>query len=771
MDGSRNTTPEGAGEGFGAALRKLRMERGISAAHLARQLNYSKGHLNNVEKGVKRPSPEFIRACDDALDAHGALLALMPQPRPPRAHPPVRPAQLPPGPTHFVGRDRQLALLEDLRADGEGPLVVVVNGRPGVGKTTLALSWTRRIRDDYPDGVLVADLRGYSPSQPPAEPAEVLEEFLRALGVSPDRVPSTVSGRSALYRSLLDGHRTVVVLDNAVSSAQVRPLLPGATGAVAIVTSRDRLSSLAIHDGAYLVDLDVFTEREAIELLCTVVGPDRVRAHPDAAADVVRRCANLPLAVRVAAERIAARPALTLTDLAADLADESSRLAALAVDDEAPVHAVFSWSYRGLSPAVARMFRTLALHAGPGIGLGAAAALADVSVAEARNSLGRLVIGHLVDEVRHERFRFHDLVRLYAREQVDLDPPAETSAAVHRELVWYLRTVHAASLILGPSNQYFPGEIPTTGPPPPALTSYEDAVGWFELELTNIVAATRQAYELGWYELAWQIPHALFEFLHLQQPWSIWENIYRIGLAAAEKAHSRSAEAWMRHGLGLVNLGLRRFPESFTLICEALEIRRADGDIDNQAWGMWALGALHMETDRIPAAFDGFDEALRLFGQANDDYGQAATLNTIAHLHHRLGDSDKALPLCSEALAIYRASGNRHGEGDALHQLGEVHAALGQLDDALRCLEEALKVRRTTGDSKGEADTLVALAEISHRSGSHGTAREYLEQAVDLFAERGDPRSPRVDRLLDEIPRRPPPEEGDTSGTTARQGR
>ncbi|WP_188317127.1 helix-turn-helix domain-containing protein, partial [Solihabitans fulvus] len=349
---------------FGAALRQRReaLRPTVSLRAMAKEIHFDKSQVSRIENG-QLPTPEFAQAVDTYLAAGGALVALADQARA-RRHPSTQAAQLPAAPNNFVGRDLQLGRLHALLAEATAPgamavTVVCLDGPPGVGKTALALRWAHEIQDQF-DGVLFANLRGFSAGAP-AAPHQVLEELLGGLGISPDQVPADPAVRAGLFRSLLHDQRFLLVLDNAADSQQVRPLLPGMPNCVVLVTSRQRLAGLAIDPGARAVTLNPLDRGEAVTLVGSVIGDQRAAADPAAVAALVQRCAYLPLAVRIAAERVASHPHQTVADLVADLASESDRLELLSAadDDTMAVRAAFSWSYRALEPDAARMFRLL----------------------------------------------------------------------------------------------------------------------------------------------------------------------------------------------------------------------------------------------------------------------------------------------------------------------------------------------------------------------------------------------------------------------------
>jgi DNA-binding SARP family transcriptional activator len=375
-------------------------------------------------------------------ELHRQILADDPALAPASALPPTAPRQLPRDIGDFTGRDVQLREMKALlaQADLGSPVITVIMGTPGAGKTALAVHFAHQVADRFPDGQLYADLHGHAEGAP-VSPAEVLRRFLHALG--PKEVPGDPDEAAALYRSLLAGKRTLILLDNATTASQVRPLLPGSADCLVLVTSRSRLPGLLARDSAAPVTVGPLAESEGVILLRRILGDSRVDAEPDAAAALVARCASLPLALRVAAERAAYRPRLSLAGLATELADEQHRLDKLTSGEDvyATVRSAFSWSYRNLAPDAGRMFRLLGLHPGPDIGVPAAAAVCATSPAQAQRLLEVLAAEHLVDEVAAGRYRLHDLLRVYAAERAAADEsPTDRVAAIWRVITWYLHT-------------------------------------------------------------------------------------------------------------------------------------------------------------------------------------------------------------------------------------------------------------------------------------------------------------------------------------------
>ena len=403
---------------------------------------------------------------------------------------------------------------------GDSVGVIVLSGTAGVGKTALAIRFGRQVAKRFPDGQLYVNLRGLDPGPPPMEPAEALGFLLSGLGVPPHRFNIVVEERAAMYRSLLDGKRILVVLDNATSAAQVRPLLPGSPGCLVVVTSRNELAGLVAAEGAALITLDVLSHAEAREMLARRLGRDRIAAEPEAADEIIEECARLPLALSIAVGRAAGRAKQPLADLAAELRDAKGRLDALEAGDAATdMRAVLSWSYDQLGEPAARMFRVLGLHPGPDISSPAAASLAGMPRVEAAAALRELAQTHMVAEHLPGRFTFHNLLRDYAADLAERsDTEQDRRAAAHRMLDHYLHTAMAATQLFSPGRSALRLAGPTPGVLPAEVTDKDQAAAWFDAELPVLLALIGYADANGFDTHAWQIPWALGPYLQPARP-------------------------------------------------------------------------------------------------------------------------------------------------------------------------------------------------------------------------------------------------------------
>lgn len=664
----------------------------------------------------------------------------------PPAAPRSVPRQLPGEVTHFIGRDAELATLDAFRAqdDPNRPRAMVIQaiaGTAGVGKTALVVHWAHRVRDRFPDGQLFVNLRGYNPGAPMA-PEQALEEFLRALEVPAERIPAGLAARAALYRSLLDGRRVLIVLDNANTAEQVRPLLPGSATCRVVVTSRSRLSGLIARDGASRVRVDLLPPAEAIALLRDIIGAGRVAAEPESTAELANRCAYLPLALRIAAERAVTHPHLTLAELAGELAgvhDRLDLLATAAEDDEATaVRAVFSWSYHTLAPDAARAFRLLGLHAGPDISAPAAAALTGTVPAQARRLLETLVSTHLIEEIGRDRYRFHDLLRVYAAECAQEENDQDRAAAVRRMLTWYLHTGDAADRILNPHRRRVPLKGPDVGCSPLEFTDYNQALEWCDAQRTNLVAAIRQAGQTAEHVIACTLPLALWGFFNLRKHWADLIATYNIGLTAAAHLHDRKVEAWSLGAVGMAYFHLRQHEEAFDHYQRSLAISREIGDQWAEAISLIGLSTACFYLRRYEEAFDYSQQALPICQEIEDPWSEAFALINFGAAHRKLHHFDDALAYFQRALTVVRRAHDRSGEATVLHNLGATYRDLQRFTDALEYFQRAHLAYREISDRWGEARTSLNIGDILQKFNETEAAATYWRQALPIFEDFND---------------------------------
>lgn len=642
------------------------------------------------------------------------------------------PAQLPHDVRGFVGRESELSDLDEVLAGADPIRIVLIAGTAGVGKTALVVRWAHRVREGFPDGQLYVDLRGYGPDEP-VSASDGLAAFLRALGVEGADIPTDLADRAAMYRTLVAGRRMLIVLDNARTPDQVRPLLPGGRTCFVVVSSRDALIGLGVREGAHRVLLDRLPANEALDLFHSA-GGERARAEPRAAEALVERCARLPLALRIAAEQIKSRGGVSATDLADELADQQHRLDALDVDGDphTAVRTVFSWSYRHLRPAAARLFRLWGLHPGHVVDPHGLAVLAQDDLRVTRRAVATLVQAHLAEEVTPGRYEMHDLMRAYATELAMADEPAEQrDAAVDRLLTWYLHTAVAARFAVDPGVRRIelgdaPAHVPT-------FTDRAAGLRWFAMEQQNLVAAVRLAAERGSHTLCWQITTALLTFFHLGKHWDDWFITHHLGLAAARATGDLAGQAHILNGFGVVYGSVDRCADSIEAHREAAGLYERTDDRVGAAWNLNNLGVVYDELGQFPEAVACYETALELFRELGDPRGQGLALCNLADVHRQLGEPGRAGEALRSAMAIQDSAGDRGGQRFTLTNLGDLHREAGDCVAAEEYYQSALAISRDLGDRWRVARLLDRLARTLSDLGETTTAGEYAREAQAMF--------------------------------------
>jgi DNA-binding SARP family transcriptional activator/tetratricopeptide (TPR) repeat protein len=646
------------------------------------------------------------------------------------------PAQLPPEPAGFAGRSAELGWLHALEADPEGCPIVLVTGTAGVGKTTLAIRFARQAGPRFPDGQLYVNLRGFDPQSAPVSPSVALQGFFDALGVPPRHVPATVEAQSALLRTLLDGKRMLLLLDNAHDACQVRPLLPGSTGCMVVVTSRSQLTGLVVAEGARPLPLGVLDPVEATELLARRLGSERVKAEPDAVAALVEQAACLPLALSVTCARAAARPAARLADLSAELTDALDRLDALGTGEvTTDLRAVFSWSVDKLCESAARTFRLFGLHPGPDISAAAVASLTAATLPAARAALAELTRASLLTQDAAGRFGCHDLLRAYAAELVAAAETDGERAAARRRL-WdhYLCTAQTASTLLYPARASVPLPARAAGVIAEELPGdqYETALGWFGAEqrvLRNVVevalaeGADEHCWKLSWYWVpVLKRRGQLHEVLGVQ----------RTALRAAARLGDSDALAHVHWDLGHVSGRLGDYQAADKHLRRALSLFTALGDQIGVAQARHGIALVLTFQDRWAEAIDHAVEGLRLRTQFADQSAVAYSENTVGWIRAHLGQHDAALGHCRRALQLHRASGSKTGMADTLDSIGYAYLGLADYTPAIAHYERSVDMFRLIGDPDGETDALVNLGDAQLAAGLPAAARRSWEQALAM---------------------------------------
>jgi tetratricopeptide (TPR) repeat protein len=694
--------------------------------------------MTDSEAGARRPVTSSIAGdvsgnVVQATNIHGDVYFQSPAPGF------VVPRQLRPPPAHFINRAVELAELDRIaRPDPgrRGPVIAVITGQGGVGKSALASRWLADRADAYPDGQLYVEL---SSATGPPPMAQVLAGLLRALGVAADRIPVDIGEAAALFRSVTAGKRVAVMLDNALSTAQVRTLLPASPASVVVVATRWRLGGLVM-DGAGFIGLVPMATGDSVELLSRTLGANRADQEPDDIARLAELCGGLPIALTIVGARLAMRPDWRVERVVRDLTDERRRLSGLTLEQELSVHGVFDLSYAALPPAESRAYRRLGLHPGPDLHVDAATAA--LAVPDAENVLGALVDASLL-EVADDRYRFHDLVRLHAREQAEREESSSERAAVLRRLLThYVLLAARVDRLVIPLERRLGPVFRDVEP----LADRTEAAALDELaaELPNVMALLRAGDD----DLVWQLCEAMYAFFLYRKHFPDWIAAHQMGIEAARRCGEQLVTARLHRRLGLAFHNLGQSAKAAEHGRTAVDLARAVGD------------------ERATA------EALQLVGMAT----------------RALGRPDEATTVLSEAVTIITHLGLARDEAFARRALGQALAAAGQFDDAVTQLRlsrkcaldvpdllvaanttvwlvdaltcagrpaegldlvpEAWTVLRESGSPQYRAHLLMVWGEAAAAVGEIATARERLTRALDLYVEIGAPHADRVRRTL-----------------------
>lgn len=600
-----------------------------------------------------------------------------------------------------------------------------------MGKTALAVTWAVRNSARFADGQLYADMRGFS-ADSAALPEEVMAAFLRAMGVTPEHVPVQLAEQMTLFRTVTAGRRLLIVVDNAASVAQVRPFVPASVGCMVVVTSRLRLDGL-YSEGARSVEMDPLPQAQAVELLARAVGRPRVSDQQREVVELARLCGRMPIALRVAAARLASRPRWSVARVVAELSDERSRLKRLTADGDTVVTATFDWSYEALPEHVARLYRLMSAHPGPDFGSGVVAAVGQMTVEQAADGLQVLVDTSLLEELDSDRYRFHDLVRLHGRAQWD----QECDEVLVRVGQWYLREMTRANLVVIPLRWRVSPVAEQLQHEPARFASDRAALEWLAAELPNVVVVLEDAVADRHDELAWQLCEALWELMLYRKLYPEWLRSHELGITAAQRCGNRVAESRLRHQLGRAYLDLGRLGRAEQETRRAAELAREVNDLRNESAALQQLGMVARDRGELESAVRLFTESLLLEQELGIDRGVALRHRRIGETLRQAGLDTEAARHLEAAAQLFAEIGDDKSEAQVALGLARIDARSGRPEAALSRLRQARGVLSRSGSAVYEAEVLLALAEVSDGDDQRGRARGYLAEAVELLSDVG----------------------------------
>jgi tetratricopeptide (TPR) repeat protein/transcriptional regulator with XRE-family HTH domain len=728
---------------FSSMLRRLRAGVQLTQGELAREANLSVRAVSDLERGVaSTPHRDTVRLLADALHLTGPARAEFEAAARGRMVPGVAAAamrSLPRDVASFTGRQRELEQLAEAAAGASGVVGVhAIGGMAGVGKTAFAVHAAHRLADIFPGGQIFLLLHGHTPGQQPVDPADALAGLLLTIGVPAAQIPPGLEARMALWRDRVAGRQLLLVLDDAASSEQVRPLLPGAGGSMVLITSRRHLSAL---DDAAAISLDTLPPGEAAALLVRLAGRAGLSAGDPAVAEITRLCGYLPLAIGMVARQLRHHPAWTAARRAADLAAARDRLELMATENLS-VAAAFDLSYADLTGEQQRLFRRLGLHPGADIDGYAAAALDGTDIAAARSGLEALYDQYLLTEPVAGRYRLHDLIREHARALADrLDLDDDRDQATTRLLDYYQRTAARADALI--TRQARPAPAAASGGIPaaaPALADLEEALAWIRAERASLLACLDYATRTGQHARVIALTIGIAGLLRRDGPRADAITRHTAAIEAARHLGDRLSQANALHDLGDVQWLTGDYRAAARALEQALGIYRDLADQLGQANALNYLGIVRCLTGDYPPAARAQEEALGIYRDLGDRRGQANTLKELGAVRYVTDDYPGAARDLEEALGIYRDLGDRRGQADALNYLGAVRCLTGDYPGAARAQEQALGICRDQGDRVGQANALNYLGATRCLTGDYPAAARAQEQALGIYRDLGDRR-------------------------------
>ena len=694
-----------------------------------------------------------ILTADESLDGPAKTTTIPAEP--PAAAPAVSvPFLLPSAIADFTGRGKQIDAIErELALASEDPArlavpIIIVAGKGGIGKTTVAVHAAHMVAERFPDGQLFADLHGGASRQ--VSPMHVLERFLRALGVPGSAIPEGLEERAEMYRARLADRKTLVVLDDAASESQVLPLLPGTRMSAVLITSRSRLAGLA---GAIHVDMDIFDADQSMELLARIAGSARVRSEVESAKALAELCGQLPLALRIAGARLSARPHWRIEQLVSRLEDETRRLDELNHGDMG-IRASISYTYESVGAEARRLFRRLAILDSGQFSVWNGAALLDIPFPDAADLFDELADAQLIETAGghgpHNLYRFHDLIRVFARECLaGEETPAERKAALERVLGALLFLTEAAHRReYGADYARIHSDAPRW-PLPERLVAQlvAEPLPWYERERPMLVSGIRQAAQAGFVDLSWDLAVSAVTLFESRVYLDDWRETHEVALAAVRQASNVRGQAALLYSRGSLHITEKRFPEARRDFDEAIRFFEETGDDRGTALVLRNIAFLERMSGNYEEAMAGYERALAIFTRTGDHVSRAYVLHNLAQLRLETGDPEGASALLSDALALSREGGSRRVETQVLHRMGDTYLAWEEPALAAEIFDTALAMVRDIGDPVGEAYILNGLGIARIRQGETASAEEALRHAVRLARKTGD-RLPEARSLL-----------------------